>query len=77
MTTPSDNNTVRITPEQKLIKSVNELVQQYLLTGGSLEFSLGMLETLKIFWTGPAVNNARRQAEAMMQAQADAQNPRQ
>lgn len=75
------NNTVRITPEQKLQKQINELIQQYLMTGGNIEFILGSFRILGIFYEGPARANSQRQAEAMLQAktqaQVDAQNPRQ
>lgn len=68
MSTPSDNGAKRITPEQSLARSVNELFQQYLGTGGTNEFLMGLCDSLKLFIMAPQKLTAERQAQMMLEA---------
>jgi hypothetical protein len=65
---PSNNGTVRMTPEQAFSRAHNELCQRFMLEGGSVEYVLGTMKIAEIFYTGPHWENSLRQAAAMAAA---------
>jgi hypothetical protein len=78
----NNNNAHRVTPEQKLTKTVHQLCISYLAEGGNTAFLIGMGRQLEIFWEAPDRLNAQRQSEQMIEARSqtpkdDAQNSRQ
>lgn len=68
MSNPSNNGAQRLTPEQLLGRQVWELIQRYMMTGGTSEFVSGLLHNLREAINAPAALNARRSAEMLLEA---------
>lgn len=66
-----NNREIRVSPEQKVARQVNEIFINYLSTGGNSEFLLGLCSTLSDFIRAPGLLNAQRQAQIMLEAQSN------